>query len=454
MKWNWDDDAVNSKIVTNNVASVLVNKMNRLRDEAQRMLMVASCLGATFRLSSVMVVMNNISRAEMTSSMRSSSLSVTSELSNSGADRDDSDSGSTFASSIEEFEDEGLCEVDDKDCRFMHDQIQSAAFELISPEQRDSFRGRIGRILLQSLSPQELEASLFEVVGLLNCAASNITDEERDELATMNLKAGIKASENAAFDTAKVYFKAGCEALGSRGWEGDYSTMLDLCSNGANACYSTGDFDTMNKLIDEVLSKDIHVKEKYRVSDIKVRSLEAVGKHNESIDAALDFRRQLGLPTPQKKPASKFTIMRGYIRVQRLLKNKTAEDIANLHELDDERHEMGQRMNEHLALCVFHVEPTMFPLIIFLMVTTSLKHGLNPSSCAAFAGLGMLLCGPLGKPHKGREMAKAAELILAKPGMRSSTSLTISLTQGLLLPLDSTGSGYYCTIAEGFSRRT
>jgi len=47
MKWNWDDDAVNSKIVTNNVASVLVNKMNRLRDETQRMLMVASCLGAT-----------------------------------------------------------------------------------------------------------------------------------------------------------------------------------------------------------------------------------------------------------------------------------------------------------------------------------------------------------------------------------------------------------------------
>jgi predicted ATPase len=110
---------------------------------------------------------------------------VTSELSNSSTDRDDSgsDSGFTFVSSIEEFEEEGLCEVDNEDCRFTHDQIQSALFELISPEQRDSFRGRIGRILLQSLS-QELEASLFEVVGLLNCAASKIIDEERDELAT------------------------------------------------------------------------------------------------------------------------------------------------------------------------------------------------------------------------------------------------------------------------------
>jgi len=58
-----------------------------------------------------------------------------------------------------------------------------------------------------------------------------------------------------------------------------------------------------------VLSKDIYTKEKYRVSDIKVRSLHAVGKIHESIDTALDFRRQLGLPTPEKKPASKFYLL-------------------------------------------------------------------------------------------------------------------------------------------------
>jgi len=230
--------------------------------------MVASCLGATFRLSAVMMVMKNISRVEMRDSMRASMISVSGtaatmgsssvsllslDLSNACTDQDGSDS--SYASAIEEFEEEGLCEVDNEECRFMHDQIQSAAFELISPEQRDSFRGRIGSILLQTLSPEELEASLFEVVGLLNCAASNVTDEKRVELARMNLKAGIKASENAAFDTAKVYFKTGREALGSRGWEGDYRTMLDLCSHGANACFVTGDFDSMNELIDEVLTK-------------------------------------------------------------------------------------------------------------------------------------------------------------------------------------------------------
>eukprot|EP00984_Skeletonema_dohrnii_P012657 scaffold5163_cov81-Skeletonema_dohrnii-CCMP3373.AAC.1 len=226
--------------------------------------------------------------------------------------------------------------------------------------------------------------------------------------------------------------------------------MLDLCSHGANACFVTGDFDSMNELIDEVLSKDIDTKEKYRVSEIKVKSLHNIGKFNESINAALDFRRQLGLPTPKKKPASTFTIIREYIRVKRLLKNKTAEDIANLAELDDERCEMGERMNEHLATCIYRVEPTMFPLIVFQSVITTLKHGLSPTSPPGFAGLGILLCGPFGKPHEGREMAKAAELILEKPGMRSRAAHNIFVTQSFCYHWTSPLQDTIAPLLEGY----
>eukprot|EP00984_Skeletonema_dohrnii_P013408 scaffold5549_cov79-Skeletonema_dohrnii-CCMP3373.AAC.11 len=189
-------------------------------------------------------------------------------------------------------------------------------------------------------------------------------------MARMNLKAGIKASENAAFDAAKVYFKEGREALGSRGWEGDYRAMLDLCSHRANACFVTGDFDSMTELIDEVLSKDI---------DTKRRTWLASSTEEASI-----------------------TIIREFVKVKRLLKNKTAEDIADLPELGDQRYEMWQRMNEHLASSIFH---------------------------PGFAGLGLLLCGPFGKPREGCEMAKAADLILERPGMQSGASYTVFITQ-------------------------
>ncbi|EJK71876.1 hypothetical protein THAOC_06644 [Thalassiosira oceanica] len=74
----------------------------------------------------------------------------------------------------------------------------------------------------------------------------------------------------------------------------------------------------------------------------------------------------------------------------------------------------------------------MFPLLIFLMVRTSLEHGINASSCDAFAGLGILLCGGFGNPKRGLEMARAAELILEKPGMNRIKSRTIFVCEGLI----------------------
>ena len=73
--------------------------------------------------------------------------------------------------------------------------------------------------------------------------------------------------------------------------------------------------------------------EKYRVAEIKVKSLYAQGMINESIDVALDVRRQLGFSTVKRKPVCKFIIMKEFLLVQRLLKKMTAEDIAALPEL-------------------------------------------------------------------------------------------------------------------------
>ena len=78
---------------------------------------------------------------------------------------------------------------------------------------------------------------------------------------------------------------------------------------------------------------------------------------------------------------------------------------------------------------IYLVEPTMLPLIIFQGITTSLNYGLNCSSSNDFAVLGMLLCGPFGKPCEGIEMAKAAELILEKADTRSSVAHTVFTTQ-------------------------
>ena len=62
----------------------------------------------------------------------------------------------------------------------------------------------------------------------------------------------------------------------------------------------------------------------------------------------------------------------------------------------------------------------MFPLLVFRMVRATLKHGVNISSSDALIAYGIILCGAFRDPKRGREMAKAGELILEKYEFRKS----------------------------------
>ena len=113
-----------------------------------------------------------------------------------------------------------------------------------------------------------------------------------------------KASENAAFDSAAVYFKAGRTVLGSDGWDTDQRTMLKLCSEGANACFISGDIDTTHELINDVLNRqDIPVLDKFDVYEVKILAAAGAGAgiYGEAINTAFSFRKQLGLPTMKNR---------------------------------------------------------------------------------------------------------------------------------------------------------
>ena len=349
MKWKWDDEAVGAQLATENVAMMLANKLRRLNWATQNILKVAACLGSKFSMSAVRTVSCNLSPIGL---KRLSSVVET----ESESDDDDDDAVTGLDISINELEEQGLWERESDDVRcFTHDKIQSAAFELIPHSKRDCFRGEIGNILLNNLSAEDLESSLFEVVSLRNC--SDISDEsERKDLAALNLRAGMKASDNAAFDSAAVYFKAGYELLGSRGWEIDPTAILKLCSGGANACFIIGDLDTMNSLIAEVMAQDIPVVDKFRVYEVKVQAATAANELNVAIDTGLEFRRELGMPYNLKnKSVNTLVIIKEFIKTNRAVGKMTAEEIANLPELTDEQIMMDLGMFNLLGASVYQV---------------------------------------------------------------------------------------------------
>lgn len=161
--------------------------------------------------------------------------------------------------------------------------------------------------------------------------------------------------DNTAFDSATTYFKAGRELLGPNGWCTDYSAMLQLHSKGANAYFLSGQLDMMQQLIDEVLSQDIPVVDKFEVYVVKIKAAYALFENHKAVNTAFEFRHQLDLPTFKNKPVNKLIIIKEYIKTKRALGSMKAEDIANLPELTDSRIMMGQMMLDLASTPCFSV---------------------------------------------------------------------------------------------------
>ena len=104
MKWIFDDDAIKAKLMTENVATVLVNKLKSFEDNMQNILKVAAVLGAKFRASIVGTVLDNVSQNELRRLSSSAGDSTT-----------DDPTTSTLDVSIHEFEEEGLLERETDD---------------------------------------------------------------------------------------------------------------------------------------------------------------------------------------------------------------------------------------------------------------------------------------------------------------------------------------------------
>ena len=231
-------------MVTQNVATALVDLLRSSMSEAsQNALKVAACLGTSFSPSMVALALEN-EQGDVSS-------------------LDNSTSSSDISECIDELEETGLLEREsDEVLRFAHDQIQLSSLNLIPRNDRSLFKSKLGDVLMKKIDADTLDDHLFEVVSLRNSSIESVPGDERVLMARMNLRAGMKAAKNGSFDTAETYFKAGRELLGDAGWKDKPDMAVQLYSEGANACQVCGDFETMDRLIAQVLAKDISIEAK------------------------------------------------------------------------------------------------------------------------------------------------------------------------------------------------
>ena len=187
-RWSWDLDRIHAKGYTDNVVDLMVGKLARLPDETQKALQQLACLGNVADITTLAIVL--------------------------GTSEDEVHAALWAAVRLE------LVERLPGVYRFVHDRVQEAAYSLIPEEQRAAAHLRIGRLLVAQTPPEKREEAIFEIVNQLNRGAALITSQdEREQLAELNLIAGKRAKASTAYASALTYLTAGAALLPEDCWE-------------------------------------------------------------------------------------------------------------------------------------------------------------------------------------------------------------------------------------------
>jgi AAA ATPase domain/Protein kinase domain len=220
--WQWDIDRIHARNYTDNVADLLVEKMKRLSVPAQEAMKQLACLGNVADVATLTLVYEEAVEA--------------------------------VHAALWEAVCAGLVLRQINAYTFLHDRIQQAAYSLIPAGRHADIHLRIGRAMLASMTADELAEHLLDAANQLNRGGARLIDrDEKAQVASIDLRAGRKVKASAAYASACVYLAAGVALLDERDWVSQYELTFSLWLERAECEFLTGNLDTAERLIGELL---------------------------------------------------------------------------------------------------------------------------------------------------------------------------------------------------------
>jgi predicted ATPase len=394
--WQWDLDQIKAKDLADNVVDLMVGRLRQLAVPAQEALQLASCLGNTFALRHLALVSAQLGdQAEVPARKR---------LSEAGAEQ-------ALAVAMRE----SLIVRTDGSGKFLHDRIQQAAYSLIPQADRPGVHLRIGRALWASLTADELAGRVFDVVNQFNRGAALLYDQdERAQVAALDLRAGRRAKASAAYASACVYLTAGMALLDDSDWGSRYELLFSLWLERADCAFLTGDFDQAERLIAELLRHGASKVDQAAVYHLKVLLHIAKSENPQAVDSALTCLRLFGIDLPAHPSWEQ--VQAEYGTVWRNLAGQPIENLIDLPLMTDPELQAAMRQLSILLEAAYFTDPHLLCLHLCRMVNISLQHGMSGASAHACTGVGFILGPVFHRYRDGYRFARLACDLVEKHG--------------------------------------
>ena len=380
-EWQWHIDAIQEMDFTQNVVELLIEKIQKLPQDAQDLLKLAACIGSRFSLS----ILTTISGKQ------------------------DHIINEAFNDALNEgiIKKENESDLSQKtehqnEYRFAYNRIQQAAYSMMPDQDRRFIHRLLGHLLLKTIPTDKLEEKIFDIVDHLNMGISFLYQDdpngillsERIELAKLNFNAGNRAKASTAYDSALLYLKIGIGLLGEEKWNLDYNLCLSLFVNAAESAYLSGDMNEMERLIEEVLAHAQTFLDKVKVYEVKLLAYKMQGKKKDAIQTGLKVLNMLGVILPENPGKLDFLI--SYMNTVFSLSGRRLEDIAEYPLMKDPIKLASVRILSVVGAASYAVVPKMLPLVVFKQVQIHVKYGNTSVAPSSYAAYGLILSGIIG----------------------------------------------------------
>lgn len=297
-RWKWDINALQSMDINDNVASLMVAKIQQLPLDAQEALKLAACIGNQFDPMTLALITQQ-SEESMKTVLQNLVL-------------------------------EGVLLLLNSKYRFTHDRLRQTAFSMIPEDEQKLVHLKVGRLLLDSTEEEYLDEHLFDIVSHLNAGSDLIDSQtERNKLISLNIKAGEKAKASSAFSIALEFFLKAKAILPMNSWKEKYDTTMDIYRQCHFLYFVNGYIEKADSCFSEVKQKARSVYHLVPCYTTKITQLGLNSEFDQSILIGKEALRELGVDLPDEKELVDAT----QELIEMMRPNLTADDFHRmLHE--------------------------------------------------------------------------------------------------------------------------
>jgi diguanylate cyclase (GGDEF)-like protein len=270
--------------------------------------------------------------------------------------------------------------------RFLHDRVTQAAHALTDAADRPALQLHCGRRLRDGLSPAERETRLFDVLGCLNPAVALITDPaERAGLMALNQLAGLRAKAASAHAPAVALLRQARALQQPDAWQQQPQQALHLLRELAEAEYLAGHFERAEALYAEGQAACTEALGQVSLWLVQVDQLHIQGRFADALPVLLQALARLGTPFPDTEAEAGAAFPAEFAQTQALLARAPLNNLLQAPEMRDAAHQAEMRLYHALSYASYQTGRFgAFVVGACRMVRTTLEHGQGDLSCVAY----------------------------------------------------------------------